>query len=336
MTLGLEATGGFRTVAFCETDKYCRRVLRKHWPHVPIFGDIRELDAVGLFRAGVRPRVLCGGFPCQDISTAGNRAGLAGARSGLWREFARLIGELRPEYVLVENVSALLHRGLGEVLGDLAALGFDAEWHCIPAASLGAPHRRDRIWIVAYPQRDYLRDIAEREAGRRDDLPAGGQALARHDGAPGLVADTLRGGLERARGSLRADAQRGTAALAHPDGRGCESSGLEEYAAEQREPRALTHRCGESGRRDGPLADAGGEGLARSECAPLPRERRGNEGRTAPECGWWSVEPPVGRVAHGLSGRVDRLRALGNAVVPPVVELLGYSILNHLKDNNGL
>ena len=94
--------------------------------------------------------IICGGFPCQDISVAGKGAGIEGSRSGLWSEYARIISEVRPRYVIVENVAALLGRGLERVLGDLAALGFDAEWHCIPASAVGAPHRRDRVWIVAY------------------------------------------------------------------------------------------------------------------------------------------------------------------------------------------
>src|SRR5208282_3242190 len=100
------------------------------------------------------PSILCGGFPCQDISNAGKRAGIDGERSGLWSEFARLIGELRPRYAIMENVAALLGRGLERVLGDLASIGYDAEWHCIPASAVGAPHRRDRVWIVAYANRD--------------------------------------------------------------------------------------------------------------------------------------------------------------------------------------
>jgi site-specific DNA-cytosine methylase len=95
--------------------------------------------------------VICGGFPCQDISAAGSRVGIDGERSGLWSEYARLIGELRPRYVIVENVADLLIRGLAIVLGDLAAIGYDAEWHCIPAAAVGADHWRDRLWIIAYP-----------------------------------------------------------------------------------------------------------------------------------------------------------------------------------------
>jgi DNA (cytosine-5)-methyltransferase 1 len=137
--LGLERAG-MRCIWQSEIDPYASAVLRKHWPEVPNHGDIRNV------RAGVveRPDVICGGFPCQDISNAGKRAGIDGERSGLWSEYARVIGELRPRYVIVENVAALLGRGLERVLGDLAALGFDAEWHCIPASAVGAPHRRDR------------------------------------------------------------------------------------------------------------------------------------------------------------------------------------------------
>lgn len=155
-SLGLERAG-MRTVAFCEIDPFCRRVLAKHWPGVPIFHDVRELfaDAVGPVD------VICGGFPCQDISVAGKGAGLAGERSGLWGEFARLIGELRPNYIIVENVSALLGRGIGVVLGDLASLGYDAEWHCIQAANVGAAHIRDRVWILAYPGGERRRQQAE-------------------------------------------------------------------------------------------------------------------------------------------------------------------------------
>ncbi len=150
-SLGLERTGGFETVAFCEIEEFPRRVLKKHWPEVPCYHDVRTLTADALRRDGIAVDVITGGFPCQDISVAGKGVGLDGERSGLWREIVRLAGELRPEYVILENVAALLGRGLGRVLGDLAALGYDAEWHCIPAGRLGAPHERDRIWVVAYP-----------------------------------------------------------------------------------------------------------------------------------------------------------------------------------------
>lgn len=149
-SLGLERAG-MHTVAFCEQNKYCHAVLKKHWPEVPIYDDVRTLTAAQLADDGIAVDVICGGFPCQDISIAGKGAGLAGARSGLWWEFHRLIAEIRPAWVIIENVSALRHKGLGDVLRSLAAVGYDAEWHCIPASAVGAPHRRDRIWIVAYP-----------------------------------------------------------------------------------------------------------------------------------------------------------------------------------------
>lgn len=151
-SLGLERTGGFRTVAFCEIDPFCRRVLAKHWPEVPCYDDIRTLTADRLRADGIAVDVICGGFPCQDISNGGHRVGIGGERSGLWSEIARLSGELRPDFIILENVAALLGRGLGRVLGDLAALWYDAEWHCLSASDLGAPHERDRIWIVAYPE----------------------------------------------------------------------------------------------------------------------------------------------------------------------------------------
>ena len=155
-SLGLELTGGFETVAFCEIEEFPRNVIKKHWPNVPCYRDVRELTAEQLAADGIAVDVICGGFPCQDISTAGKGAGLSGERSGLWSEIARLTSELRPRYIIVENVSALLSRGLGTVLGDLAEIGYDAEWHCIPASHVGAPHRRDRIWIIAHPQADAL------------------------------------------------------------------------------------------------------------------------------------------------------------------------------------
>ena len=138
---------GWTTAWFSEIDPYASAVLQKHWPGVPNHGDITKID----FTQVEPVDMLCGGFPCQDISNAGKRAGIDGERSGLWREYARAIRELRPRYVVVENVAALSFRGLGRVLGDLAAIRYDAEWHVIPACSLGAPHERERCWIIAHP-----------------------------------------------------------------------------------------------------------------------------------------------------------------------------------------
>lgn len=154
-SLGLERTGGFETVAFCEIEEFPRKVLAKHWPGVPCYRDVRELTAERLAADGIAVDAICAGFPCQDASVGqtqwGRRVGIDGERTGLWREVRRLAADLRPGFLLLENVPGLLSAGFGRVLGDLAEIGFDAEWHCIPARALGLPHRRDRLWVIAYP-----------------------------------------------------------------------------------------------------------------------------------------------------------------------------------------
>jgi DNA (cytosine-5)-methyltransferase 1 len=171
-SLGLHRTQGFDTVAFCEINPFCRKVLAKHWPEVPCYEDVQELTSERLAADGISIDAIVGGFPCQDISYAGDGAGLAGKRSGLFYEVARLVRELEPRFVVLENVSALLDRGLGDVLGTLASLGYDAEWHCIPASYVGAWHRRDRIWVVAYPCR------AGRQQGRPKEPLLGQSSLS--------------------------------------------------------------------------------------------------------------------------------------------------------------
>lgn len=145
-SLGLERTNGFETIAFCEKDKRGQTVLRTQWPNVTIIEDVTTANF-----AGIDADVVCAGFPCQDISLAGEGAGLSGERSGLYREALRAIRVVRPRYAILENVAALLGRGLGTILGDLAEIGYDAEWHCVRASDIGAIHERDRIWIIAYP-----------------------------------------------------------------------------------------------------------------------------------------------------------------------------------------
>jgi len=287
-SLGLERAG-FTTVAFCEIDPYCRRVLAKHWPEVPIYDDVRTVSADRLRADGIAVDVICGGFPCQDISVAGKGAGLAGERSGLWREYARIIGELRPRFVIVENVAALLYRGLDDVLGDLAALGYDTEWHCIPASAVGAPHRRDRVWIVADASLGRCSEPEKRQveqSGRAKAIGASDVAYTEGNRWPECGAWNIRWG----------------------------------DIAERRinEPAGTSASGGAS-----VVADANGaqrEGMR----GPIGiRQEYADAGRS----GWWEVEPDVGRVADGVPCRVDRLRALGNAVVPQIPELIGRAIL---------
>lgn len=168
-TLGLEKTGLYETVAFCEWDENCQKVLKKHWPGTEVFGDISDLYGYdgwvnykyyksgaidGLYDLTISRKVdiITGGFPCQDISNSGKKIGISGPRSGYWKEYKRLISEIKPKGVIIENVAALRTRGLETVLQDLHEIGYDAEWHCIPASFLGAIHKRDRVWIIAYPR----------------------------------------------------------------------------------------------------------------------------------------------------------------------------------------
>lgn len=204
-SLGLERAG-METVAFCEISPVCRHLLAHHWPNVPCFDDVTTLTGEQVGPVDV----ICGGFPCQDISFAGKGAGLAGERSGLWREYARLVRELRPAFVIVENVAALLGRGLGDVLGDLAALGYDAWWDCIPASAVGAPHRRDRLWVVAYArgqQHEGYGDALRRE------IAAG---LSRANHVADAASQWIDGGGSRAQSTGRCEPANSSSALANP------------------------------------------------------------------------------------------------------------------------
>lgn len=219
LDLGLDRAG-MSCVGQVEIDPFCRRVLSKHWPEVPKHDDVRT--ATEWWQREPRPtvHVVCGGFPCQPVSDAGAQCAQEDAR-WLWPEMASVIAHVRPDWIIAENVKGLLSRGFGDVLGDLAALGYDAEWDCIPAASVGAPHRRDRVFIVAYT-----------------------------DGV-------RRKGRDRI--------------FRYPPGWWQPSNG----------------------------------------------DR-------------WPAEPGVGRMAHGVPFQVDRLRALGNAVVPQVGEHIGRLIMASL------
>lgn len=288
---------GWETAWFSEIDPYASAVLAKHWPGVPNHGDINRMDFTK-----VKPvDMLCGGFPCQDLSNAGKRAGIGGERSGLWSEYARAIRELRPRYVVVENVAALLGRGLERVLGDLAEIGYDAEWEMLSAADVGAPHLRERIWIVAYPERkpERLRG-GSREVGGA----ASGTSREVREQRPGYAAGNCGEALANSIGV--------------------------------REPQSQGRRAEERGRtRDGgppsrSLADPAGEGQPQPGWAGTSLRGGGSaEPSGLPRLPWggWESEPDVGRVAHGVPARVDRLAGLGNALVPQIAEWIGRRIL---------
>ena len=312
-SLGLERTGGFETVAFCEIDKKARLVLKKHWPDTPIFEDVTTLTGDQI---NEKIDIIVGGFPCQDISLAGKGAGLAGARSGLWYEYHRLIKEIRPSWVIAENVSALRSRGLDEVLRSLAEIGYDAEWHCIPASAVGAPHRRDRIWIVAYPRHG---------SGGNFGLVKAGQNTQ---------------GKWSANTSEVSGSSQQSASLAYPN-----SVGQRAKDGSQQSARDTAGQC---------FGDSSSVGSERVVADPdatgwqgrlhwwANQERQSQSGYFGccssvdgqPIKNWWAVEPDVGRVAHGVSGRVDRLKQLGNAVVPQIPELIGRAILASISESS--
>ena len=168
-TIGLEKAG-FQTVAFCEIEPYAQKVLRKNWPGVKIYDDVRGITAERLVADGIGVDVITGGFPCQDISVAGKGAGIEGERSGLWSECARLLGDIHPVTPSLKTSQTCLMEngelGFAEFSGDISAIGYDAEWHCIPASAVGAHHHRDRIWIVAYPACSRSPSTAHRQNGR--------------------------------------------------------------------------------------------------------------------------------------------------------------------------
>ena len=315
-SLGLERTGGFKTVGFCEVDPKAQAVLKKHWPQVPIYNDVSKLKGEDL---NGTIDIITGGFPCQDISLAGKGAGLEGERSGLWWEFHRLIKEIQPKWVIAENVAALRSRGLDQVLRSLSEIGYDAEWHCIPAAAVGAPHRRDRVWIVAYPQlhglsapqisRSIEETIRQESSGKDNTLHVEGTSgipAPNEDVAYSNVYDRRNGG-----GTKSSERE------ARVELRGSSERQLESRPSEDVAHSSIKGSQGGIHRRENQERQAE---LGHLGCSSAMDRQ--------PIKDFWSVEPNVGRVAHGVPKRVDRLKQLGNAVVPQIPELIGRAILN--------
>ena len=345
---------GWRCVCAVERDAYAAAVLAQRQTDgcleaFPIWSDVETFD--GRPWRGIVD-VVSGGFPCTDISCAGKGAGIEGEHSGLWREMARIVGEVRPRYVFVENSPMLVGRGLARVLGDLAALGYDAKWCVLGAVDAGAPHKRDRIWIVAHAR-------CERGDGRRGECGGSEKAgpcdrTARpgehsvdvaNAEEPGTgriavgneppIADPFYRGQNVANAARQQDDERERGSMAEAAcGRGCE------------------HAAVESGGADGP--DAIGERLESIEPAGTASRPTGGPGD---ECdyGWWQSEPRLGGMAHGLAAgmdefatdaegnlarvatgipnRADRLKAIGNGQVPAVA-VMAWKILTESESDD--
>jgi DNA (cytosine-5)-methyltransferase 1 len=326
LEMGLEAAiPGAYTVWQVEQAEYPRRVLAKHWPDTRRYTDVcmvhRAWDVPGTGAIITQPLaavdLICGGFPCQDISTAGKGAGLSGSRSGLWFEYLRIIRALRPRWVVVENVAALRRRGLGAVLWGLADLGYNAEWSMLSAADVGAPHLRKRLFIIA--------SLPNSATGGDGEAIAGVDGEAEH--------------------------------VANGDGRGCEEFGLPQPAGLERSRGGLVDRCGQDGELDnaeamGDSDDAGrgqqrgrvavGTTLAAVECSSVgrtqPRVGRAPDGLSAwtyrgtdPEA--WEQGIARAVEARTVPDRSARLRALGNAVVPQCAYEVGLRVRSLMEES---
>jgi DNA (cytosine-5)-methyltransferase 1 len=301
--------GGFETVAFVEREPYCQQILHKHWPSVPIYDDITTFNP-----EPYSADVVCGGFPCQDISTAGKQAGIKqGTRSGLFYELMRVIRLVRPQYVILENVSAIISNGLDTVLGELATAGLDAEWACIPASAVGACHQRDRWWLVAYPN-----------SGNGQSGPLARSAVHEQAACQGANGDA--GSTDE----VSTDVAYPT--VPEPRNGDCENDGpelLREMLECRRSDFAPNTMHNRLQRRELPSPTISGQhkgrkvGMGSGE-APGPQQwpnETTGRNRLNPDWRGFVSQPVLCRGDDGLSNRVERLKALGNAVVPQVAAI---------------
>lgn len=321
-----QLVGGFHTVAFCDTDKACHKVLAKHWPSTPIFPDICELTA-----ADIKPlcpnglSVITAGFPCQDLSIAGKQAGYDGERSVLFYEIIRLARELRPKFLLLENVRNLLSHQNGETfqetLFQIAKAGYDAEWAVIPASDVGACHRRERIWIVAYASSG--RNVGlEEHTGGSFQLECVGETrtvdAAHSNYGHGESGSLSRSAIHEQANSQGANGHIGSAneitrdgVIAHADSGRQQGEGL-----------FLSAEGRSSGGMESKPVRSGGSG----ESANYPPQWSAGQGNSScamlsPEWTSYVSKPVLCRGDDGLSNRVDRLKQLGNSIVPQVAAI---------------
>ena len=354
---GLEKLG-FKTVAFCEIDKFCKLLLQKHWKGIKIYDDVKEITKRQLEADGIElPEVITGGFPCQPFSVAGKQRGTDDNRH-LWPQMFRIIRELAPRWVIGENVRGLVNIQDGMVFEtvctDLEGEGYEVRAFNIPAAGVGAPHRRERIWIIAN---------AKSQGTRKNDRGLW-QRIKRTSGRQGTnqdVEDTRRplrpGSLfketnENETGKRNANINQRSSSPSESDV--ADSKSLQGNGRGRHEHPSTEQGPQQAGGTSGSMANAyggrssqpsdqvqagwdqsgyGGEDVANADETRLQgfgtehQLREGQSEESTGRIGWWESEPDVGRVAHGVSGRVHRLKALGNAIVPQIAEEIGRAIL---------
>lgn len=329
--LGLEQLGMFKTIWHCEIEPYPSAVLAEHWPGVPNLGDITKVEWTKV----ERPDVLVGGFPCQDVSMSGKRKGLKhDTRTGLWYAFAKAIRVLRPRFVIGENVAGLLvpkrernrveQAALGVVLAQLSSLGYDAEWQVISAAELGAPHRRDRVFIVAWRRGDGTDNFADPAVCGAETKDASYAEGARYGRRPSANGDDGRRWLSEqeaqeqsvvrceAEGCCPSDADPSQCGCCEPQTNADAHREFREYADGRSE--APTDTFKERFKTDRTNRQC-------QPCAHAGTPKTGCDGATN-YWGEWTLEPPICQLDDGPTARMDRyfwreqIKALGNGVVP--------------------
>jgi len=305
-SLGLESTSGFETVAFCEIEKFPRKVLKKYWPHVKQYKDIKELTNEQLETDGIIPiDIITGGYPCQPFSVAGSQRGEKDKRH-LWPEMFRLVKECRPTWVIGENVSGHIKLGLDTVLENLESEGYSTRAFSISASSVGANHKRERVWIVGHSQHD---GSSSSTKSRSFEETSDNNQEGKNETSELAGAGRSNGGadVENTRRTL----QQGS----FFKGEDANETGQED--ADQFERSSSSSGNG--------ISNTNGSGLQGLGSEHQLRESQ--EERSFGWERWWELEPDVGRVAHGIPKRMDRLKGLGNSLVPAIPYIIGQSIL---------
>ncbi len=381
LDLGLERAG-MNVIWQSEIDPYGCRVLKKHWPEVVNHGNIKEIKWGDV----VRPDIICGGYPCQPFSTAGKRNGTDDPRH-LWPWVRQAISELQPKYAILENVRGHVSLGLNTVLGEMASIGYDAEWQIVSAASVGAPHRRDRVIIIAYPFGELAHTDNSRRLHRQSQIFTADRwlnALSLIGSGSADVANTTQQYSNGEPDNTRDSARPETVSQSRDSGRAQDvantdsNSGYKQHqwqvqqldivgrsqvvadpnssdTPDGRERKGLQSQdsgWGDDGSGSGSDTRQVSVGSTRQDSSDMAntdawetsrglggvstdtgqvREQRDYARGEKSHAGrqWWAIEPDVGRVAHGVPSRVDRLRGLGNAVVPQVAELIGRIVIDY-------
>ena len=324
-SLGLESAGLVETVAFCDFDQYCQQVLNKNFPGVPVYGDVKELNYDKLKADGINQiDIITGGYPCQPFSVAGRKKGEQDPRH-VWPEMFRLIKELRPTWVIGENVGGHIKLGLDTVLENLESEGYTARTFSISASSVGANHKRERVWIVANSRRSVGREQSPRNSKgiglwsfETSERSTDTNQITRSSEGTETMADTQS---ERGRELGNIDKEKRNTESSATQSQSCSADVARGHSQERRAP------CQD--------CDA-----TNSDCSRLKEQWRSfttEEENQTSQCGrWWDVEPDVGRVAHGVPKRVDRLKCLGNSVVPQIPFVIGLAIKETIENEQSI